>query len=132
MCAPGTADEYENSLRRLIEELTKVDPKFAVAEFQVYERRDPLEVDPSTPLIRTMTECIQSVREKEPQFLGYLSAGDLYHTMKNGIPGAWIGPGNPKLQHQVDERIRLDELIDAAKIYTLLILHLCCRMGKNS
>jgi len=131
MCAPGTVDEYETSLRGMIEELKKEDPKFVVAEFQVYERRDPLEVDSSTPLIRTMTECIQSVREKESQFLGYLSAGDLYHTMKNGIPGAWIGPGNPKLQHQVDERIRVDELIDAAKIYTLLILRLCCRKGKD-
>jgi acetylornithine deacetylase/succinyl-diaminopimelate desuccinylase-like protein len=131
MCTPGTVDEYETSLRGMVEELKKEDPKFAVDEFQVYERRDPLEVDPSIPLIRTMAECIQSVRKKEPQFLGYLSAGDLYHTMKNGIPGAWIGPGNPKLQHQVDERIRVDELIDAAKIYTLLILRLCGQRGKD-
>jgi succinyl-diaminopimelate desuccinylase len=131
MCAPGTVDEYENSLKATVEQLKKEDLTFGVAEFQVYERRDPLEVNSSTPLIRTMSDCIRAVRGKEPQFLGYLSAGDLYHTMKNGIPGAWIGPGNPKLQHQVDERIRIDELIDAAKIYTLLILRLCGQKGKE-
>jgi acetylornithine deacetylase/succinyl-diaminopimelate desuccinylase-like protein len=131
MCAPGKADDYEISLRGIVADLKKEDPNFAVSEFQVYEKRDPLEINPSAPLIHTMAECIQSVRKKEPRFLGYLSAGDVYHTMKNGIPGAWIGPGNPKLQHQVDERIRVDEMIDAAKIYALLILRLCRQTGKS-
>ena len=51
--------------------------------------------------------------------------GGLYHTMKNGIPGAWIGPGNPQLLHQANERIRVDDLTEAAKIYALLILRYC-------
>ena len=42
--------------------------------------------------------------------------------MKNGIPGAWIGPGNPQLLHQANERVRVVDLIEAAKIYALLIL----------
>jgi acetylornithine deacetylase/succinyl-diaminopimelate desuccinylase-like protein len=82
-------------------------------------------MDPSHPVLDVFRDSIRSVRKKEPQFLGSLSAGDLYHTMKHGIPGAWIGPGDPKLLHQTNERIRLEEIIEAARVYTLLILRYC-------
>jgi acetylornithine deacetylase/succinyl-diaminopimelate desuccinylase-like protein len=77
------------------------------------------------PAIGVMKECLRSVSKREARFLGTLSAGDLYHTMKNGIPGAWIGPGDAQFLHQVDERIQVREIIEAAKIYTLLILRFC-------
>lgn len=125
MCAPGSADQYEKSLREMIEELRREDPQFEVSEFQVYEKRDPIEMAPGHTVIHSMEECIQSIKKRKPRFLGSLSAGDLYHTMKIGIVGAWIGPGDAKLLHQVDERIRVDAIIDAARIYSLLIPHLC-------
>jgi succinyl-diaminopimelate desuccinylase len=125
MCAPGSADEYERALRGIIEELKKEEPRLAVSEFEIYERRDPIEMSPDHPAIEVMKECIRSVSKKEARFLGTLSAGDLYHTMKNGIPGAWIGPGNAQLLHQVDERIQVSEIVEAAKIYALLILRFC-------
>ena len=126
MCAPGSVQEYERALREAIEGLKKEDPRFEVSEFEVYEKRDPLEISREHPVVRVMEDCIRSVTKKEPQFLGWLAAGDLYHTMRNGIPGAYLGPGNPKLQHQVNERIQLQEIIEAAKIYALLILRFCC------
>jgi succinyl-diaminopimelate desuccinylase len=125
MCSPGSADEYENSLRGMIEALKKEIPEIDVSEFEAYEKRDPIEMDRTHPIIHTMEECIRSACHKEPQYLGSLSAGDLYHTMKNGIPGAWIGPGNAQFLHQANERIRVDDIIDAAKIYALLILRYC-------
>jgi succinyl-diaminopimelate desuccinylase len=125
MCAPGSADRSRDSLREVIEELRKEDPQFEVSEFEVYERRDPIEMAPDHPLIDVMKDCIRSVSRKEPQFQGTLSAGDLYHTMKNGIPGAWIGPGDAQFLHQANERVRVEELYEAAKIYALLILRYC-------
>jgi len=125
MCAPGTAEQYEKSMRQKIEDLKKEDSSFNVSEFEIYEKRDPIEMDPSHPVLDTLRGCIRTVCKKEPQYLGSLSAGDLYHTMKNGIPGAWIGPGDPKLLHQANERIRVDDIIEAAKIYTLVILRYC-------
>ncbi len=125
MCAPGTSDSYERKMREMIAELQKEDSTFEVSEFEIYEKRDPIEMDPSHPVLDTFRECIRSVSKKEARYFGSLSAGDLYHTMKNGIPGAWIGPGDPKLLHQANERIRVDEIIEAAKIYALLILRYC-------
>jgi succinyl-diaminopimelate desuccinylase len=125
MCSPGTADEYERALRGVIEELKKEEPGLEVSEFEIYERRDPMEMSTSHPAIGVMKEGIRSVSRKEARFLGTLSAGDLYHTMKIGIPGAWIGPGNAQLLHQVDERIQVSQIVEAAKIYALLILRFC-------
>jgi succinyl-diaminopimelate desuccinylase len=125
MCAPGTSGSYEKRMREAIADLKKKDPTFEVSEFEIYEKRDPIEMDPSHPVLDTLRECIRAICKKEPQYLGSLSAGDLYHTMKNGIPGAWIGPGDPKLLHQVNERIRVEEIIQAAKVYALLILRNC-------
>ena len=125
MCSPGSGDQYENSLKAIIDNLKREDPQLDVSEFETYEKRDPIEVERNHPIIRTMEECICSVSKKEPEFLGSLSAGDLYHTLKNGIHGAWIGPGDPKLLHQINERIQVEEIIEAAKIYALLILRYC-------
>jgi succinyl-diaminopimelate desuccinylase len=125
MCAPGTSDSYENKMREMIADLKKEDSAFEASEFEIYEKRDPIEMDQSHPVLDIFKESIRSVCKKEPQYLGSLSAGDLYHTMKNGIPGAWIGPGDPKLLHQANERIRVEEIIKAAKVYALLILKYC-------
>lgn len=125
MCAPGTADGYEKKMKEMISDLKKEDLTFEASEFEIYEKRDPIEMDQSHPVLDTFKESIRSVCKKELQYFGSLSAGDLYHTMKNGIPGAWIGPGDPKLLHQANERIRVEEIIEAAKVYALLILRYC-------
>ena len=125
MCAPGTADGYEKKMKEMISDLKKEDLTFEASEFEIYEKRDPIEMDQSHPVLDTFKESIRSVCKKEPQYFGSLSAGDLYHTMKNGIPGAWIGPGDPKLLHQANERIRVEDIIEAAKIYALVILRYC-------
>jgi acetylornithine deacetylase len=112
-------------MKGMIADLKKEDLSFEASEFEIYEKRDPIEMDPSHPVLETFKESIRLVSKKEPQYFGSLSAGDLYHTMKNGIPGAWIGPGDPKLLHQANERIRVDDIIEAAEIYALLILKYC-------
>ncbi|HBB16633.1 MAG: hypothetical protein A3J94_01520 [Syntrophus sp. RIFOXYC2_FULL_54_9] len=125
ICAPGSTNEYEMFLKNIIEDLKKEDPRFNVSEFEVYERREPIEISPDHPNVKMMKECVQSVSGEMPQFLGFLAAGDIYHSTRNGIPGAYFGPGDPKFQHQVNERIPVDDLIDAAKIYALMILRFC-------
>jgi succinyl-diaminopimelate desuccinylase len=125
MCAPGKAEQYETLMRQKMEDLRREDSYFDISEFEIYEKRDPIEMDPSHPVLEPLRESIRTICKKEPRYLGSLSAGDLYHTMRNGIPGAWIGPGDPKLLHQVNERIRVEDVIKAAKIYALLILRYC-------
>ena len=105
-----------------MERLCEEDHSFTVREFCVFEKRDPVGVDPAAPDIRIIAGAIARVTGREPGFLGTLSAGDAYHSLRQGIPAVWVGPGDARLLHAPNERIGLDELVLAAKVYASIIL----------
>lgn len=125
MCAPGNGDVSESLLRGAIKDLMSKDRDFQIMDLEIYEKRDPIEIQSDHEVIRRMVECVKGVTGRKPQFIGSLSAGDLYYSLKRGIPGAWIGPGDPRLFHKVDEHVEIEELIKAAQIYIILILRFC-------
>jgi succinyl-diaminopimelate desuccinylase len=125
MCSPGNADEGEKRLRNIIRRLEKEDPDFHVEELEIYEIRDPVEISREHSLIQTMAQCVENITGRKPEFEGSLSAGDLYHVLKMGIPGAWIGAGNGSLRHAKNEHIAIQDLIEMTQVYILLILRLC-------
>ena len=125
MCSPA---DTECSLRRFkdaIKQLETEAPDLNVGDFEIYERRDPVEADFNHPAVKTMKSCIRDVTGKDPTLGAALSAGDQYHTLKAGIPGIWTGPGDINILHQMDEYIDLDEVVQAAKIYALFIQRVC-------
>jgi len=125
MCLPGDTESSLRWFRDTLKGLETEVPHFKVGDFEVYERRNPVEVDFDHPKIEVMKSCIREVTKKEPVIQGSLSAGDLYHTLRAGIPGIWTGPGDINIIHQTDEFLSLDELVQAAKIYALLIQRVC-------
>ena len=125
MCSPSDSESSLRRFREIIKGLESEDPAFRVNGFEVYERRDPVEADFNHPLVGISKQCIREVTGKDPAMEGTLSAGDLYHSLKAGIPGIWIGPGDVNVIHQTDEHLDLDEWIRAAKIYALLIMRIC-------
>jgi len=125
MCPPGNGDISESRLRGVIKDLMAKDRDFRIKGFEIYEKRDPVEIHPNHSVIEKMSECVEEVTGRKPQRIGSLSAGDLYYSLKKGIPGAWIGPGDPRLFHKVDEHVEIEELVQAAQIYAILILRFC-------
>jgi succinyl-diaminopimelate desuccinylase len=125
MCSPADSESSLRQFKEVIQKLEGGDPHFRVSSLEAYERRDPVEVDFNHPLIEKVKLCIRDVVGKVPAMEGSLSAGDLYHCLKAGIPGIWVGPGDMNILHQTDEYLDLKEFIQAAKIYALLILRIC-------
>jgi len=125
MCSPADTESSLRQFNEIIEKLEAEDPHFKVGEVEVYERRDPVQVDFSHPLIEKIESSIRDVTGKDPALEGTLSAGDQYHTLKAGIPGVWLGPGDVNILHQANEYVDLDEWVRAAKIYALAILRIC-------
>ena len=58
---------------------------------------------------------------------GLAVACDMVHLTKAGIPTVVLGPGDIALAHTADEHVGVQELVQAAKIYALLILRSVCR-----
>jgi succinyl-diaminopimelate desuccinylase len=124
----GSPADTTSSLRwfqETIHNLKGEDPQFEVVDFEFYERRDPVEVDFAHPALAVAGSCIQEVTGKSPAMGGTMSAGDAYHSLKKGIPGIFLGPGDSNVLHQTNEFLDVQELNQAAKVYALLILRLC-------
>jgi len=120
-----TADDWIERVKDVLSELSSEDPNFRVGSFEVFEKRAPIECDVKLKEIAVLSDIIKSVTGKAPELQGTLSAGDLYHSLTHGIPGTWIGPGDPDLMHQIDERLEIDQLIKASRIYAEAIEVLC-------
>ncbi|MFQ5859143.1 MAG: M20 family metallopeptidase [Anaerolineae bacterium] len=108
-----TTDDIEAGIRKAVAAAAED----ATLRFKILERREPLEVAPEAPAIALLHECIAAVTGRRPEIQGTLSAGDLYYTALQGVPGVWVGPGDPALFHVINERVDKEELVQAARIY---------------
>jgi acetylornithine deacetylase/succinyl-diaminopimelate desuccinylase-like protein len=118
----ATGDEAVARLRSALEAFQHEDGTFGVTKFEVFEKRDAVAVENESADIALLRRAIAAVTAREPTLGGALSAGDAYHSMKAGIPGVWVGPGDVRMLHAPNEHMPLDELKLAGKVYAAIIL----------
>jgi acetylornithine deacetylase/succinyl-diaminopimelate desuccinylase family protein len=118
----ATGDEAVARLRDALDAFQREDGTFAVTKFEVFEKRDAVAVENESANIALLRRAIGSVTGRDPALGGALSAGGAYHSMKAGIPGVWVGPGDVRMLHAPNEHMPLDELKRAGKIYAAIIL----------
>ncbi|MFQ5711243.1 MAG: peptidase [Candidatus Geothermarchaeales archaeon] len=87
---------------------------------------EPTEIDPSHPIVSTLKEAFKDATGREAT-LGVMPAGtDMrLFTIYADIPTLLCGPGDPKMAHQFDEYISVEEVITATKVYALTALRWC-------
>ena len=80
-------------------------------------------VERSEPLVKAMAAAVREVTGRAPRFGGVPGStdGTILRSML-GIPIVTCGPGNRLIPHQVDEYVETDELVEAARIYTVAAL----------
>jgi succinyl-diaminopimelate desuccinylase len=76
------------------------------------------------PLVAAMTAAVRQVRGRAPAFGGVPGSTDgTILRMMRGIPIVTCGPGARLIPHQVDEHVRVAELVEAARIYVASALN---------
>jgi succinyl-diaminopimelate desuccinylase len=108
-------------MEEIIEKLGKEDPYFK-ATLEVIEERPWTETDKENEIVVAVAEAYQGVTGKAPVYNGVPGATDGTFLHLAGIPIITIGAGNRHIPHHVDEYVKIDELIETAKIYTLAAL----------
>lgn len=129
---PSERDEngLGGNVKREIEERLNT-----VASADRWLRENPLDydwfVDADCSEVSVDHPIAQVARETLSE-LSYNSApgGSEFHTdmsllTNNGTPTINIGPGNPRMAHQTNERIQLEEYIDAVRILARVIADWC-------
>ena len=81
---------------------------------------DPYAIDPASPLPKGLCGVIEQVVGEFPQIKGKAGCTDashLYH--RAGIPSVCFGPGLEDLAHKANERVALEKVVLAARVYAL-------------
>jgi acetylornithine deacetylase len=97
-------------------------PQFTWKLGQIYF--PPLDVPLDHPAVRTLAECLGRVGlESEPR--GFGAATDLAWYGERKLPGIICGPGRLAQCHVADEFLETEHLIQAARVYGLMVTEWC-------
>jgi acetylornithine deacetylase/succinyl-diaminopimelate desuccinylase family protein len=121
---PGETSE---SVCREIEEiLRKCSSDGIHSEVRItHEGWDPYAIDPSSPWVKGLCETVEEVTGQVPQIKGKAGCTDASHLYHYGkIPSVCFGPGLEDLAHKANERVALEKVLQAAKVYALSAMKL--------
>jgi succinyl-diaminopimelate desuccinylase len=81
-------------------------------------------VDRSEALVEAMVRGVKQATRRAPKYGGVPGSTDgTILRMELGIPIVTCGPGDRLIPHQVDEFVRAEEVVEAAKIYVASALN---------
>jgi acetylornithine deacetylase/succinyl-diaminopimelate desuccinylase family protein len=114
---PGETSE---TVRREIEEMLHKNLSEGIStEVRItHEGWDPYALDPDSPLVAGLSRAVQEVVGEAPRLKGKAGCTDASHLVhKAHIPAVCFGPGLEDTAHTANERVALEKVVQAAKIY---------------
>lgn len=109
---------------RFCREAAALAPGIAVEWRPINGFRMATRVKRSEPLVKAMAEAVREVTGRSPRYGGVPGSTDgTILRASLGIPIVTCGPGNRLIPHQVDEYVEIEELVTAARIYTVTALN---------
>jgi succinyl-diaminopimelate desuccinylase len=82
-----------------------------------FESRPWTETPPDDPLVRALEGAYPQVLGTPPRYGGVPGATDGTFLHVAGVPIVTVGPGDRTIPHQVDEFVRIDDAVRAARLY---------------
>src|SRR5690606_17739958 len=126
-------------IQQVIDQLSSADPDFHAEVRQMenskmkHLQHVPMLTDAEEPLVGTLTSVIQQVTGREPQLStrrGWTDGGLLSHYLK--IPTVICGPGDISYSHSKNEKIAIEQLVQAVEIYVQTAIQFCGTAGEGS
>jgi len=121
---PGeTKEELDRELHGVLEELAANDPEFKY-EIEMEGITPPLDVKEDEPIVQALKKGFKAALGKEAVIGGKCAGTDASKIVDHlNIPMPVFGPGDYiKYSLGPNEKLKLDDLLDATKVYALAIL----------
>ncbi|HET8985761.1 MAG TPA: M20/M25/M40 family metallo-hydrolase, partial [Trueperaceae bacterium] len=116
--APGQDHvTIEAEINRIARALEAATPRLRF-EVECFESRPWTATDPSDPIVTAVEAVYPEVLGTEPRYGGVPGATDgTFLWALKGIPIVTIGPGDRTIPHQVNEFVRLEDVVKSARLY---------------
>jgi acetylornithine deacetylase len=131
----------ENEIRTYLEYICKADPwlrdnppQIVIGGTSMFrdegEVFPPAVVQQENPQVQLLAANLRRFTSKEPEFVTNPSVSDAgwFHEFK--VPVVTCGPGSLEEAHAVNEKIEIEQIILAAKVYMGLIVDFCTEEGE--
>lgn len=103
---------------KVIENIKKKhDIKVELKENQCFK---PWEISKDQPVVKNLSEAYYKVFKKKAVYLGLNGYTEAELLANNGIFSVVFGPGDPHTTHSPNERVKIQQVLDATKIYALI------------
>jgi acetylornithine deacetylase len=121
---PGeTREDVDAELNDLLGSIGDIDPKFE-GDYEITFFRGPMEISPNEEICRVLSECSEHVKGEKPHFIGGSGWMDTQIIWRQGTPAVAFGPTGSGA-HAAVEYVEIDSVIDAAKIFEMVIQNFC-------
>jgi acetylornithine deacetylase/succinyl-diaminopimelate desuccinylase-like protein len=119
---PGeTVESARREILEIIEALRKDDPDIDVS-LELLGSGEPFQTSPDETICQIARQTMMELG-LNPDFVGYEQVSDGRFFAEKGIPTILIGPGIAQQAHTPNERLELDQYMEAIKIYALLAIN---------
>jgi succinyl-diaminopimelate desuccinylase len=110
-------DALYAELRAAADRVEGAMPRLTIA-LDWFESRPSTETPADDPLVRALEAVYPLVFGRPPRYGGVPGATDgTFLRATAGVPIVTVGPGDRTIPHQVDEFVRLADVVDAARLY---------------
>jgi succinyl-diaminopimelate desuccinylase len=106
-----TADKATTELGKLLSEFGKD------AELTLATSIDPNYTSPTSPIVKITRKNVREALGREPNIFVQWASSDARHFRLRGIDTVHYGPAIIEGIHGLDERVRVDDIITATKVY---------------
>ena len=123
---PGESFEIaEKEIQDILDQLSKEDPDFRAELRQIHVKRPFLDIPPDAPVVRAIKKAHKIVRGEDLSIGGKDAGTDAsWIVAATGMPMPIYGPGDYlKYSLAPNESIAIKDIIDAIKVYSLVIYY---------
>jgi len=119
-----TSQQVFDEVSRKIKQYQTTNPKVLV-RVKIEDLTDPIEVEPSSLLVRALSWAIRKVRSNTASLIRKTGTGDM-NVLGNALktPVVTYGPGDSSLDHTPNEHIDIQEYLDSIQVYREAIIRL--------
>jgi acetylornithine deacetylase/succinyl-diaminopimelate desuccinylase-like protein len=116
-------EEVLGELKAIMDSLQSQDPFFQYRMEEI-DFAEPCEVNPEEEIVKTAVDAIQEVTGKKPPLRAFSGFTDSrFYVNQCHIPTLIFGPGEVDQSHTTDESVEVEALVQAARIYGLILIN---------